>query len=143
MESMVAKLPGRTQPPRGGIGQTTTSATHYQLPPSGGTKTLYSEAVSASAEKRYKLTVKSKLDFSIKEFKNVLRTNVNPTVMKAGIRTLKSLKDGLIMIEAGTIEEINKLHQTINDKLGELEVTVPQHRKPRTVINSVPNDNSP
>jgi hypothetical protein len=71
MESRVAKLPGRTHPSRGGIGQPT-SAPQYQLPPSGGPKTFYSKAVSASAEKRYKLTVKSKLDLSTKEVKTSL-----------------------------------------------------------------------
>ena len=33
--------------------------------------------------------VKSKLDLSTEEVKKVLRTNVNPTVMKVGIRTLR------------------------------------------------------
>jgi hypothetical protein len=79
---------------------------------------LYSEAVSARAEKRYKLTVKSNLDISTEEVKNVLRANVNPTAMKVVIRTLKSLKDGRILIDAGTTEEINKLGQTIKDKCG-------------------------
>jgi len=89
----------------------------------------------------YKLMVKSKLDLSTGEVKNVLRTNVYPTIMKVGIRTLKSLKDGQILIEAGTTKEINKLSQTIKDKCGgELEVTVPQLRKPRMVINNVPKD---
>ena len=117
MESRVANLPGRTQPSRGGMGRTT-SAPHYQLPPSGGPKKLYSEAVIASAEKIYKFMVKSKLDLSTEEVRNVLRTNVNPTVMKVDIRTLKSLNNGRILIEAGTTEEINKLSQTTKVKCG-------------------------
>ena len=45
-------------------------------------------------------------------------------VMKVGIKTLISLKDRRVLIEAGTTEEINKLSQTIQDKCGgELEVT--------------------
>jgi len=62
--------------------------------------------------------VKSKLDLPTEEVKNVLRAKINPTVMKVGIRTLKSLKDGRILIEAGTTEEINKLSQTIKEKFG-------------------------
>jgi hypothetical protein len=62
--------------------------------------------------------VKSKPDLSTEEVKNILRTNVNPIIMNVGIRTLKSLKDGQILIEAGTTEEINKLSQTIKDKCG-------------------------
>ena len=85
--------------------------------------------------------VKSKLDLSTEDVRNFLRTNVNPTVMKVGIRTLRSLKDGRILIESGTNEEIYRLSQTIKDKCGvELEVTLPQLRKPRMVINNVPND---
>jgi hypothetical protein len=38
--------------------------------------------------------VKSKLKLSTEEVKKVLRTKVNPTAMKVGIGTLKSLKDG-------------------------------------------------
>jgi hypothetical protein len=117
MGSRVANHPGCTQPSRGVKGQTT-SVHHYQLPPTGGQNKLYSEAVSASAEKRYKLMVKPKLDLSTEKVKNILRRNVNPTIMKVGIRTLKSLKDGRILIETGTTEEINKLSETIKDKWG-------------------------
>ena len=68
-----------------------------------------SQLSSASDEKRYKLMVKSKLDLSTEEVKTTLLTNINPTSMKVGIRSLKSLKDGRVLIEAGTTEEINKL----------------------------------
>ena len=112
MDSRVANLPGCAQPSRGGIGQTTASATHYQLTPSGGPRKLYSQVVGANVEKRYKLMVKSKLDLSTEEVKNALRTKVNPTVMKVGIKTLKSLKDGRVLIGAGTTEEICKINQT-------------------------------
>ena len=68
-------------------------------------------------QKRFKLMVKSRLERST-EVKNVLRTKVNPTEMKVGIKTLKSLKDGRVLIEAGSTEEINILSQTIQDKCG-------------------------
>jgi len=73
---------------------------------------MYSEAVSANVEKRYKLMVKSKLGLSTEEVKNALRTKVNPTEMKVGIKTLKSLKDGRVLNEAGTTEEINSVKQS-------------------------------
>ena len=60
--------------------------------------------------------VKPKLDLSTEEVKTTLPTKVNPTTMKVGIRTLKSLKDGRVLIEAGTMEKINKLKQTIQEK---------------------------
>ena len=86
MDSKVANPPGHTQPSRGEIWRTTTSEPQYKLPPSGGPKKFYSEAVRASTETRYKLMVKSKLDISTEDVKKVLRTNVIPTVMKVGIR---------------------------------------------------------
>ena len=83
--------------------------------------------------------VKSRLERSTEEVQNVLRTKVNRTEMKVGIKILKSLKDGRVHIEAGSTEQINKLGQTIQDKCGgELEVNVPQLRKLRMVINNVP-----
>jgi hypothetical protein len=94
MESRVANLPGCAKPSRGCIEQTAASANHHQLTPSGRSKKLYSEAASANVEKRYKLMVKPRLDLSTEEVKNALRTKVNPMVMKVGIKTLKSLKDG-------------------------------------------------
>ena len=140
-ESRAANLPGHVQPSRGGLGQPTASDTQYQQPSSGGTKKLYSEAVCANVEKIYKLMVKSRQNLSTEEVKNTLKTKVNPIVMRVGIKSLKSLKDGQVLIEAGTSEEINKLSHTIQNTCGEdLEVTVPKLRKPRMVIHNVPKD---
>ena len=58
-----------------------------------------------------------------------------------GIKTFKSLKDGRVLIEAGTLNEINQLSTTISDKCGEdLEVTVPKLWKPRMSIHNLPQD---
>jgi len=62
--------------------------------------------------------VKSKVELSTEEVKTTLLTNINPTSIKVGIRSLKSLKYGRFLIEAGTREEINKLKQTIQEKCG-------------------------
>jgi ribosomal protein L29 len=93
-ESRVANLPGCALPSRGGIGQIPTSSTQNQLPSIGGAKKLYSEVVNTSVDKRYKVLVKSKLNLLTETIKNALKTNVNPTVMKVGVRSFKSLKDG-------------------------------------------------
>jgi hypothetical protein len=51
------------------------------------------------------------------------------------------LKDGRVLIEAGTSAEIALLSNSIRDKCGEdLEVTVPKLRKPRMIIHNVPQD---
>jgi len=73
--------------------------------------------------------------------KNAVRTNVNPTAMIVGIKSFKSLKDGQVLIEAGTSEEIKLLSSSIRDKCREdLEVTIPKLRKPRMIIHNVPQD---
>jgi hypothetical protein len=77
-----------------------------QLPSISGAKKLYSKAVNTSGDKRYKLLVKSKVILSTEAIKNALKTNVNPTAMKIGIKSFKSLKDGRVFIEAGTPAEI-------------------------------------
>jgi hypothetical protein len=47
--------------------------------------------------------------------------------MKVGIKTLKSLKDGWVLVEVGSIDETNLLSTNISDKCGEvLEVNVPK-----------------
>jgi hypothetical protein len=105
----VAKLPGRAQPSRGRTGQTPLSSMNQQLPSFGCVKKLYSEGLSTDVDKRYKLTVKSKFNHSTETIKNVLKTKVNPTEMKVGIKSFKFLKDGRVLIEAGSLDEINLL----------------------------------
>jgi hypothetical protein len=53
--------------------------------------------------------------------KNVLKGKIDPPAMKVGIKTLKSLKDGRVLIEVGSIDETNLLRININDKCGGLE----------------------
>jgi hypothetical protein len=49
------------------------------------------------------------------------------------------LKDGRVLIEAGSLDEINSLRTTIGNKCGEdLEVTVPKLWKPRLIIHNIP-----
>ena len=63
--------------------------------------------------------------------------------MKVGIESLKSLKDGPVLIEVGSADETNLLSTNINAKCGEvLEVNVPKLRKPRLVIFNFPQDQS-
>jgi hypothetical protein len=112
-----------------------------QLPTTGGGKKLYSEALSSSLDKRYKLTVKSKSNLSTEMIKSVLKTKVNPTEIKVGVISFKSLKDGRVFIEAGSVDELNSLRTTIGNKCGEdLEVTVPKLWKPRLIIHNIPQD---
>jgi hypothetical protein len=73
--------------------------------------------------------------------KTVLRENVNPTEMMVGIKSLKSLTDGRVLIETGSLNELNMLSSTISIRCGEdLEVTVPRLWKPRMIIYNLPQE---
>ena len=84
-----------------------------QLPPTGGAKKLHSEALNSKVDKRFKLLVKSKNNQPTEAIKNAPKASVNPKEIRVGIKYFKSMKDGRVLIEAGTLEEINSLRTTI------------------------------
>jgi hypothetical protein len=140
-QSRVTNLPARAQPSWGGTWQTPVTSAINQHPSSSGGKKLYSEVLSSCLDKRYKLTVKSKSNQSTETIKSVLKTKVNPTEIKVGIKSFKSLKDGRVLIEAESLDEINSLRTTFGNKRGEdLEVTVSKLWKPRLIIHIIPQD---
>ena len=64
-----------------------------------------------------------------------MKAKINPTEMKVGINTFKALKDGRILIEADSKEEIERINANITIKCGrELEAKVQELRRPRLVI---------
>jgi hypothetical protein len=137
----VANITGRAVTSRSRPGPTSEGSLQRQLPPSSGANKLYYEAVNTSTDKRFKLLVKSKTNLTTEAIKSVVKTNVNPTAMKVGVKSFKSLKDGRVLIETGTSEEANLLSSTIRDKCGnDLEVTVPKLRNSRMMIHNVPQD---
>jgi hypothetical protein len=70
---------------------------------------------------------KSKLNLSTEAIKSVLETKMNPTDMNISLRSFKSLKYGLVLIEVGSSDQVNLLRFTVRDKCGEeLEVNVPR-----------------
>ena len=61
--------------------------------------------------------------------------------MKVGISTCKALKDGRIMIEAGSKEERARIRDSITEKCGtELVAKVQELRNPRLVLYNIPED---
>ena len=135
-----ANQPVRYPPSMNRMGETPASGAKHGPPSSGDTR-LYSEVTRAGVQKRYRVLVKSKSSQSPETIKSVLKTNINPTEMKVGIKTLKSLNDGRVLIEVGSINETNILSSNIRDKCGgELEVNVPKLRKPRIIIRNIPQD---
>jgi hypothetical protein len=110
----------------------------YVLPLGGGAK-KHSEVAIESIEKRYKIVVNSKSDQSPETIKNILKSKINPTALKVGVKSLKSLRDVRVLIEVGSVDETNLLSADINGKCGEaLEANVQILRKPRLIIRNIP-----
>jgi hypothetical protein len=142
-ERRAVNLSASEPPSRGWFGITPTAGVKQVLPSPGGAKKLYSEVASESIEKRYKIVVKSKSDQSPETIKSILKSQINPTVMKVGIKSLKLLRDGRVLIEVGSVNETNLLSAKTNAKCGEvLEYNVPKLRKPRLIIRNIPQDMS-
>jgi hypothetical protein len=71
----------------------------------------------------------------------MLKSNINPTEIKVGINSLKTLRNGKIQIEVQNKEDINKLSKDINEKCGDkLTVSVRKLRNPRLVIYDIQED---
>jgi hypothetical protein len=56
--------------------------------------------------------------------KKLLKSKVNPAEIKVGITSLKSLRDGKVMIETSNENEIVTLWDKIGEKCGELDGTI-------------------
>ena len=94
----------------------TSQGTAVSAPSSGGKKKLFSEVLSGGNTERHRLTVKPYDNKMAEEIKKLLRTKIDPVNMKIEIRTFKSLKNGNILIEADSKEEIDLLNMQIRDK---------------------------
>ena len=111
------------------------------LPTHNHPQKLYSDAVVRRAERKFLLTVKSKEIKTPDEIKSLLKTQVNPTEINVGITSIKPLRDGRIIIEAGSKDEIEKLGEHIVEKCGnELEIKIQRLRNPRLVMLSIPEE---
>jgi regulator of replication initiation timing len=122
--------------------QTPSSHVRQLSPPAGRNRKLFTEVLKGGGDKRYKLTLKAKdNEKSPEQIKLQLKKEINPTDIKVGIKTFKTLQDGRIIIETGSEEEINPLSSAISTKCGEqLEIIKHQLRKPRIIIYNAPED---
>jgi hypothetical protein len=103
---------------------------------------LYSEdLVGKLKQNAFKVTINSKESHSPETIKGLLKANINPTEIKVGINTLKTLRDERVLIETGSKEEVEVLEKNINEKCRvKLEVNVKRLRNPRLVIYNIPGD---
>ena len=102
----------------------------------------YSEAVKADGmvDKLYKLTVMSRTNHSAEAIKNI-KSSINPTSMKVGICTFRSQRDGRVVLETKSKEEIELLHADIKDKCSQLlDVHINKLRNPSIVMYNVPEE---
>ena len=112
--------------------------------PCGTQRKLYSDAVRSvenNKNKRHKLIVTSKLKESGESIKTTLKSKINPATIKVGVKTLRNLKDGRVLIETGSKQEVDKLSAEINSHCGHaLEAKVSQLRNPTLIIFNIPKD---
>jgi hypothetical protein len=113
-----ANLSARYPTSRDGTGKSPAAGVKHLLPSAGGDKKFYAEVASESIEKRYKIMVKLKSDQSPETIKSILKSNVSPTEMKVGVKSLKSLRDSRVLIEVGSVDETKLLNAYINAKCG-------------------------
>jgi hypothetical protein len=122
--------------------QKNTRSEVQQVAPADGGSKLYSEAVKKEGKKRYRITLTPKDEaLSPEQIKTQLKQNINSTDIKVGIKAIRTIREGRIIIETGSEGEMNTLRSEIDSKLGErLEVITHRLRKPRLIIYNVPEE---
>ena len=111
-------------------------------PPGGGKVKLYSEIVKGkTTQKVYKLIVISRDNQTADTIKEMLKSQINPTTIKVGIRSIRTLRDGRVQIERGSNQEAETLTNSIRNKIGDkLETNIQRPRKPRLKIENIPEE---
>jgi hypothetical protein len=124
------------------IQETTRQCVREGSPIDAGARKLYSEALASKTRvNKFKLTVSSSEQLSPDTIKRILKTKINPTEIKVGINTFRSLKDGRVLIETNSKEELETLEKDINAKCeGKLEARSHKLRNPRLVILNIPEE---
>jgi hypothetical protein len=113
------------------------------LPPEGNSRKLYSEVAKAEGmvDKCYKLTVKTRTNHSHEVIKNIIKTSINPTSMKVVICAFTSQRDGRVLLETKSKEEIKFLYTDIKYKCSQhLDVHIHKLRNPSIIMYNVPEE---
>ena len=102
---------------------------------------LYSDVAAGREGKKFTLTLRTKGNHTPEEMIRALKEKVNPAEIKVGITSLKALRDGRVLIEAGSKTEINLLGDKIREECDEtLAVNTQMLRKPRMIILNTPTE---
>jgi hypothetical protein len=111
------------------------------LPPNGSNRKLYSSVIAAHVETTHKVLITTKVNQTHEKINKLLKEKVNPTEIKVMITSLKMLRDGRVMIEAISKNEIEGLGNKIEETYGEKhEVNIQKRRIPRLVLLSISED---
>jgi hypothetical protein len=120
----------------------TTTACHGPAS-AGRAGKLYSEVAQTEARrgKRYRLMDITKTNHSVDAIKDIIETSVNSTIIKVGIYAIRSLRDGRVVMETKSKEDIELLCTNINDKCSHLlDANIQKPRNPRLVIYKIPEE---
>jgi hypothetical protein len=108
-------------------------------PPIGAKKKQFFEGLSGKNQEWHKLPAKSKENQWTEEIKKLLKNIIDPVNIKIGIMTIKILKNGDVLSEADSEEEIERLHSQIRDKYcSQFETYTQKRRNLMIIIYSVP-----
>jgi hypothetical protein len=87
-------------PSLGKMQRTPSSHVRQLSPPAGRNRKLFTDVMKGGGDKLYKITLKVKdNEKSPEQIKLQLNKEINPTDMKVGIKTFKTLRDGRIIME--------------------------------------------
>jgi hypothetical protein len=82
--------------------------------------------VAGREEKKFTLTLGSKGNHTPEEIIRVLKEKVNPAEIKVRIASLKTLRDGRVLIEASNRNKINLLGDRIREECAETLAVIMQ-----------------
>ena len=87
------------------------------------------------------MTVKPKEPIPLESIKGILKAKINPTKIRVGINSLRTNRNGQVLIETSSREELKVIEKNIKEKCGDkLEVNAHKMRSPRMVILNIPED---
>jgi len=110
-------------------------------PPHGSNKKLYSSIVETHVETKHRVLIRSRVNQTPEMVKKLLKSNVNHTEIKVGITSLKLFRDGRVVIEANSRNEIETIGHKIEETCGaELEVNIEKRRNPILPLLRIPED---
>ena len=100
---------------------------------------LYSDVLAGRQENKFTLSLRTKDNRTPEEIIKVPKEKVNPVELKVGITSLKTLKDGRVLIEASSKTDINILGDKIREECAEtMAVNMQTLRKPRMIVINTP-----